>query len=169
MDVSAGPRYPECPAGCGANDCARIVGAGGRIGPRRSVLSSRHPFRVPIEILTQNSSSRLRDFMAKPRMPHSPPGRKDAKNREEIFARGVPSQGSFWFSARWTDCRVTKNTLPTRAFAALRELIQSGRPLIYICTTEETRAHQILKDASRELFRTEVPFWTWSVTAGLCR
>ena len=64
---------------------------------------------------------------------------------------------------------MTKNTLATRAFAALRELIQSGRPLIYICTTEETRAHQILKDASRELFRTEVPVWTWSVTAGLCR
>src|SRR5436190_20811276 len=95
MDVSAGPRYPECPAGCGANDCARIVGAGGRIGPRRSVLSSRHPFRVPIEILTQNSSSRLRDFMAKPRMPHSPPGRKDAKNREEDFRKRGALPGQF--------------------------------------------------------------------------
>src|SRR5436309_14065421 len=95
MDVSAGPRYPECPAGCGANDCARIVGAGGRIGPRGSVLSSRHPFRAPIEILTQNSSSRLRDFMAKPRMPHSPPGRKDAKNREEDTRKRDALPGPF--------------------------------------------------------------------------
>lgn len=56
-----------------------------------------------------------------------------------------------------------------RAFVSLKELIQSGRPLIYICSPEESRIHQLLIDASRQLFPKHVPVWTWSLTEGLLR
>ncbi len=57
----------------------------------------------------------------------------------------------------------------SRAFSALEELIQAGRPLIYIRSPEEIRVHQLLHDAAQRLFRTEVPLWTWSLTDGLRR
>ncbi|HYK89270.1 MAG TPA: AAA family ATPase [Acidobacteriota bacterium] len=56
-----------------------------------------------------------------------------------------------------------------RAFGALKELIQGGRPLIYICSPEEARAHRLLVDAGRRLFDKAVPVWTWSSTSGLHR
>src|SRR4030042_3944939 len=54
-----------------------------------------------------------------------------------------------------------------RAFTALRELLQGGRPLIYICTDEELRAHQLLQEASHRLFGGNAPVWAWSATRGL--
>jgi len=55
----------------------------------------------------------------------------------------------------------------SRAFSALREVIQGGRPLIYISTSEELRARQLLLEASERLFPVPVPVWTWSSTRGL--
>ncbi len=55
----------------------------------------------------------------------------------------------------------------SRAFSALRELIQGGRPLIYVCTSEELRARDLLRDAARRLFPSQVPFWSWTSTRGL--
>jgi SpoVK/Ycf46/Vps4 family AAA+-type ATPase len=55
----------------------------------------------------------------------------------------------------------------SRSFEDLAELIQGGRPLIYICSPEEGRAHDLLLEASRRLFDTEVPVFTWSATGGL--
>jgi len=57
----------------------------------------------------------------------------------------------------------------SRAFSSLKELIQGGRPLIYIRSPEEGRVHQLLLEAAQQLFRTEVPVWTWSSTDGLRR
>ncbi|MBI4516832.1 MAG: AAA family ATPase [Deltaproteobacteria bacterium] len=57
----------------------------------------------------------------------------------------------------------------SRAYVALKELIQAGRPLIYIRSPEEARVHQLLADAARRLFRTEVAIWSWSLTDGLRR
>ncbi|HUI24610.1 MAG TPA: AAA family ATPase [Candidatus Kryptonia bacterium] len=57
----------------------------------------------------------------------------------------------------------------SRAFAALKELIQGGRPLIYVRSPEEARVRQLLEEAAQRLFRTEVPVWSWSLTDGLRR
>jgi SpoVK/Ycf46/Vps4 family AAA+-type ATPase len=54
-----------------------------------------------------------------------------------------------------------------RALTALRDLFKSGRPLIYICSPEESRAHRLLEAAAKEGFSSPVPVWTWSQTAGL--
>ncbi len=63
----------------------------------------------------------------------------------------------------------TDSISESRAFRALKELIQGGRPLIYICSPEETRAHRLLLDAGKRLFPAAVPVWTWSSTGGLRR
>lgn len=55
----------------------------------------------------------------------------------------------------------------SRAFSALRDLVQGGRPLIYICTSEEMRALQLLREASKRLFPAQVPVWSWTSTRGL--
>ena len=56
----------------------------------------------------------------------------------------------------------------SRAFTSLAELIQGGRPLVYIQSSEESRIHQLLTLAGTRLFGTAVPVWTWSSTGGLC-
>jgi hypothetical protein len=56
----------------------------------------------------------------------------------------------------------------SRAFASLTELIQGGRPLIYIQSPEESRIRQLLNLAAGSLFPSPVPVWTWSLTTGLC-
>jgi SpoVK/Ycf46/Vps4 family AAA+-type ATPase len=55
----------------------------------------------------------------------------------------------------------------SRAFAGLKELIEGGRPLIYIQSYEEGRVHRLLEEAGRKLFEPPVPVWTWSSTGGL--
>jgi SpoVK/Ycf46/Vps4 family AAA+-type ATPase len=52
----------------------------------------------------------------------------------------------------------------SRAAKTIREIFESGRPLIYIRTSEEQRVGAILREVSRG-----VPVWTWSLTEGLHR
>ena len=52
----------------------------------------------------------------------------------------------------------------SRAAQSIRELFESGRPLIYIRTSEEQRVASALLEVSDGR-----PIWTWSVTEGLCR
>jgi ATP-dependent 26S proteasome regulatory subunit len=54
-----------------------------------------------------------------------------------------------------------------RSFTALSELIQGGRPLIYLCSPEEGRAHDLLSEAASRLFAKPLPVYSWSATAGL--
>lgn len=55
----------------------------------------------------------------------------------------------------------------SRAFNALKELLQGARPLIYIYTSEEGRARQLLMEAGESLFPKPIPVWSWSSTEGL--
>lgn len=55
----------------------------------------------------------------------------------------------------------------SKALTALIQVLQSGRPLIYVCSAEESRIHRLLGEASRALSEEEVPTWTWSLTGGL--
>jgi AAA+ superfamily predicted ATPase len=57
----------------------------------------------------------------------------------------------------------------SRALATLRELIDSGRPVIYVCSAEEERVGQLLHDAARTFFSAPVALWAWSLTEGLRR
>src|SRR5437867_10494892 len=56
---------------------------------------------------------------------------------------------------------------PSRSLVLFRKLIQSGRPLIYLCSPEDARARQVVQEAARMFLPTEAPVWTWSVTSGL--
>jgi SpoVK/Ycf46/Vps4 family AAA+-type ATPase len=55
----------------------------------------------------------------------------------------------------------------SRAFEALKELIQGGHPLIYLQSPEERRAQLLLEEAARKLFPRPLQVWTWSSTEGL--
>ena len=55
----------------------------------------------------------------------------------------------------------------SRVFSALRDVILGGRPLIYICTSEELRVRQLLQEAAQRLFPTPAPVWSWTSTRGL--
>jgi len=55
----------------------------------------------------------------------------------------------------------------SRAFSALKELFQGARPLIYICSAEEGRIRDLLREAAQSLFPRDMPLWTWSATRGL--
>src|SRR5213593_384044 len=56
---------------------------------------------------------------------------------------------------------------PSRSLVLFRQLIQSGRPLIYLCSPEDARARHLVQEAARMFLPAEVPVWTWSVTSGL--
>jgi ATP-dependent 26S proteasome regulatory subunit len=54
-----------------------------------------------------------------------------------------------------------------QAFESLRELIQGGRPLIFICSSEESRIQHLLGEAAQVLFPSPVPVFSWASTGGL--
>ena len=56
---------------------------------------------------------------------------------------------------------------PNRALAEIKALIDAGRPLIYVQSSEEERVQQLLVDAGRQLFTEPRPVYTWTVTEGL--
>ncbi len=55
----------------------------------------------------------------------------------------------------------------SRAFQALREMFQGGRPLIFVCSPEEDRIHTLLLEVADCLFPKPMPVWSWSLTMGL--
>ena len=58
----------------------------------------------------------------------------------------------------------------SRALTTLLEILQSGRPLVYIRSTEEGRVADLLREAGRQLRPSApIPVWTWSLTEGLSR
>jgi len=61
------------------------------------------------------------------------------------------------------------NTQPAegKTLKTLRELIESGRPLIYIHSPEERRVSELLGEAAQTFFANPVPVWAWSLTEGM--
>ena len=57
--------------------------------------------------------------------------------------------------------------MESRAYRSLKEMFQGGRPLIFVCTSEEGRVRMLLQQASERLFRSRTPVWSWSLTLGL--
>ncbi|HLK09843.1 MAG TPA: AAA family ATPase [Candidatus Binatia bacterium] len=57
----------------------------------------------------------------------------------------------------------------SRALRALREIVESGRPLAYVRSTEEGRVAALLREAAATLFSPPAPLWVWSLTEGMRR
>src|SRR5579864_702187 len=56
----------------------------------------------------------------------------------------------------------------TKAAQSLLEILQSGRPLIYVRSTEERRVADLLREVGRQFNPSSpLPVWTWSLTEGL--
>jgi hypothetical protein len=54
-----------------------------------------------------------------------------------------------------------------RALVEIKELIDAGRPLIYVKSAEEERVHHLLRDAAEQFFSPAIPVYTWTATEGL--
>ena len=64
----------------------------------------------------------------------------------------------------------THTAIESRAGKTIREILQSGRPLTYIRSSEEQRAGRLLREVARSLGgATPLPIWQWSSTEGLRR
>jgi SpoVK/Ycf46/Vps4 family AAA+-type ATPase len=58
----------------------------------------------------------------------------------------------------------------SRAARMIREVFESGRPIIYVRSPEEQRVARLLADVGSDLHGSgPVPVWTWSLTEGLRR
>jgi SpoVK/Ycf46/Vps4 family AAA+-type ATPase len=55
----------------------------------------------------------------------------------------------------------------SRAYRALKEMFQGGRPLIFVFTPEENRVRMLLHDMASKLYSDHLPIWIWSLTQGL--
>ena len=55
----------------------------------------------------------------------------------------------------------------SRALSRFKDLIDAGRPLIYIHSAEESRVQQLVQEAAERLFKHKVPVYVWTVTDGL--
>jgi SpoVK/Ycf46/Vps4 family AAA+-type ATPase len=55
----------------------------------------------------------------------------------------------------------------SRAAKTIREILQSGRPLAYIRSSEEQRVARVLREIGERLQAAPIPVWTWTMTEGL--
>lgn len=60
-----------------------------------------------------------------------------------------------------------KDFQESRAYRALKEMFQAGRPLVFVCTPEEGRVRMLLQGMAERLFSGQMPVWSWSLTSGL--
>src|SRR5262249_55840020 len=57
----------------------------------------------------------------------------------------------------------------SRALRVLREIVESGRPLVYVRSAEEQRVTALLREVASALLAPPVPLWVWSLTRGMRR
>ncbi|MFZ4701573.1 MAG: AAA family ATPase [Candidatus Methylumidiphilus sp.] len=65
----------------------------------------------------------------------------------------------------------TQTSTPTdnesKSSKLLRELLASGRPILYIMTSEEQRVARLLREGAQNFFNPPVAYWSWSLTEGM--
>ena len=61
----------------------------------------------------------------------------------------------------------SSNTLASKPSKLLRELLASGRPILYIMTAEEQRIARLLIEGAQHFFASPMLYWSWSLTEGL--
>ena len=59
------------------------------------------------------------------------------------------------------------NTLESKSSKLLRELLASGRPILYVMTAEEQRIARLLSEGAQQFFAAPLPSWSWSLTEGM--
>lgn len=59
------------------------------------------------------------------------------------------------------------NPLESRSSKLLKDLLSSGRPILYIMTAEEQRISRLLREGAQLFFPSPVPYWSWSMTEGM--
>jgi len=57
----------------------------------------------------------------------------------------------------------------SRALRTLREIVESGRPLVYVRSAEEQRVTALQREVASTLFSPPVPLHVWSLTRGMRR
>jgi len=57
----------------------------------------------------------------------------------------------------------------SRAVRVLREIVESGRPLVYVRSAEEQRVTALLREVASRLFSPPAPLWIWTITEGMRR
>ena len=62
---------------------------------------------------------------------------------------------------------ISSNPLESRSSKLLRDLLVSGRPILYIMTAEEQRIGRLLREGAQLFFPAPVPYWSWSMTEGM--
>lgn len=65
------------------------------------------------------------------------------------------------------DMEPAEKSAESRAYRALKEMFQGGRPLIFVRTAEESRVRSLLQEVSGRLCPGGMPVWSWSLTLGL--
>ncbi len=63
--------------------------------------------------------------------------------------------------------QTSSNILESKSSKLLRELLGSGRPIIYIMTAEEQRIARLLREGAQHFFTPSLPYWSWSLTEGM--
>jgi len=63
--------------------------------------------------------------------------------------------------------KTAENFAEGRAYLALKEMFQGGRPLIFVRTSEEGRVRMLLRQLAARFFPEPRPVWAWSLTLGL--
>jgi len=53
-----------------------------------------------------------------------------------------------------------ENSTESRAYRALKEMFQGGRPLIFVRTPEEGRVRMLLQEVAEKLFPHQMPVWS---------
>ena len=53
----------------------------------------------------------------------------------------------------------------SRAVRVLSEIVESGRPLVYIRSAEEQRVTALLREVASRLFSPPAPVWIWTCAA----
>src|SRR5579885_2341568 len=61
------------------------------------------------------------------------------------------------------------DTTESRALRTLREIVESGRPRVYLRSAEEGRVLALLREVAATLFSPPAPLWLWSLTQGMRR
>ena len=63
--------------------------------------------------------------------------------------------------------KTAEKSLESRAYLALKEMFQGGRPLIFVRTSEEGRIRMLLQEISEKMYEGRSAVWNWSLTLGL--
>src|SRR5437773_1828808 len=165
--------HAACPTGA--------LGPGYTMDPRRclSYLTIEHRSALPVELRPRLGNWIFGCDLCQEACPWNGRGRRTAARRRSSRRRSLHDPGA----PRAVDRRAVGALLCTdvqvdalmadptesRALRTLVDIVESGRPLVYIRSAEEQRVTTLLREIAGRCFSSAVPLWTWSLTEGMRR